>query len=103
MPVMHRRVRRLERSLRSHAQIVQETALQMGKSKEAAAEKQPLTVYKIFWINTLLNREQWHIKRGTGVGAVCLSGWEYFITDTVQNCQHTVTIKSNGLPWWRSG
>lgn len=36
-----------------------------------------------------------HTEEGREVELVCLSGQEYFITNTIQNCQSTVTIQSN--------
>lgn len=41
--------------------------------KEATVDKQYITDWKIFLTKRLLNRWQWHIKRGRVVGLVCLS------------------------------
>lgn len=62
MPAMHRRVRCLERVLRSHVQTIQEISFQIRKSKEGAADKRYSTVWKIFWEEgTTKQTQQWHI------------------------------------------
>lgn len=57
MPATHRRVRGLERALRSHVQTIREISLQTGKIKGGSSRQRYITLWKLFWEKRLLNKQ----------------------------------------------